>query len=84
MTMAFEPASVELGVISRASAMMSRAHLRLSVSGMEIDWVEPPPAAKKPNELGSYRELMRIEPSATKWTLPESESMHNLSSQYLT
>ena len=84
MTMAFELASVELGLTSRDSAMMSRAHLRLSVSGMEMDWVEPPPAAKDPIESGSYRELMRIEPSATKWTLPESESMHSLSSQYLT
>ncbi len=50
--------------------MMSRAHLRLSVSGIEMDWVEPSPTAKEPSESGSYRELIRIEPSATKWTLP--------------
>ena len=64
--------------------MMSRAHLRLSVSGMDIDWVEPPPAAKKPIDSGSYSELIRIEPSATKCTLPESGSMQSLSSQCLT
>ena len=66
MTIALELAFVEFGSTSRASAMISRAHLRLSLSGIEIDWVEPPPAAKLPRELGSYRELIRIEPSATK------------------